>query len=158
MRGPRHLVACARGSPFLESSLVKTPGSLVWSLYCVYTSRCAVVGILGPVANRTAPSPLVQVVVTLAAPLGGPAVEGPWALGYSSQSEQVLRTNRFASSGEIGARRTSLSRRLARAPAKARAFLSAGCLCSGLRPGGQPTEAGMQCMWGTNVGLAHLVE
>ena len=77
---------------------------------------------------------------------------GLWALGYSSLSEQVLRTNGFASSGEIGARRTSLSGCLARAPAGVHAFLSAGCACSRLRPGGRPTKVGVRCGRGTTVG------
>ena len=36
-----------------------------------------------------------------------PSLKGFWALGHSSQSESVLRTNGFASSGEIRAGRTS---------------------------------------------------
>ena len=36
---------------------------------------------------------------------------GFWALGYSSQSDPVLWTNRFVSFGERGARRTSLNQR-----------------------------------------------
>ena len=74
---------------------------------------------------------------------GGSGAFGLWPIPPCPNL--VSWTNRFASSGEIGARRTSLSGRPVRLPAGVHAFPRVGHACSQLRPCRRPTEGALRC-------------